>query len=315
MKMQTSEKGRAFNRTHEGNPLTCYLDPVGIPTIGTGFTMRSAAVRNALAKIGITKLVPGKTKITAAQSDAIFAEVLASDEFEGAVKRGLPKGRDVEQHMFDAMSSAVWNLGGGFMEWGWKRPWAEDNDKRGSAEIWAANYNKAKGKKLPGLVRRRKEEAVLFLTGKYTGIADSAPEGVAREELPAAPKTVDPVVKEAQEILNKLGIPVEVDGWYGPKTKAAILAYQRMHPHLVNDGKLGPATLAQLRRDVAAVKDAVTKTLPSVTGVGALSWVAGLPWGWIAAAVAIAAVAYFAWRYRDVIQRRWNALRGKTVEV
>lgn len=313
--METSAKGRAFNRAHEGNPLTCYLDPVGVPTIGVGFTMRSAAVRKAMARFGITKLVPGKTKITAAQSDAIFAEVLASEEFEGAVKKGMPKDRKVEQHMFDAMSSAVWNLGGGFMGWGWKRPWAENNDKRGSAEIWAANYNMAKGKRLPGLVRRRKEEAVLFLTGRYAGIADTAPEGVPREELPEAPKTPDPVTKEAQEILTKLGLDVEVDGWYGPKTRAAVKRYQEMHPHLKNDGVLGPATLSQLRRDVQAVKDTVSKTLPTVTGVGGLSWVSGLPWGWIALAVGIAVLAYFAWRYRDVIQRRWNALTGKTVVV
>ena len=36
-------------RLHEGNPLTAYLDPVGVPTIGTGFTMRSDSVRRELA--------------------------------------------------------------------------------------------------------------------------------------------------------------------------------------------------------------------------------------------------------------------------
>ena len=38
---KVSEKGRKFIRLHEGNPLTAYLDPVGVPTIGTGFTMKS----------------------------------------------------------------------------------------------------------------------------------------------------------------------------------------------------------------------------------------------------------------------------------
>ncbi len=309
--MHVSKQGRAFIAGHEGNPLTCYLDPVGVPTIGIGFTMRSAAVRKELAKLGIMKLVPGKTKITAAQSDAIFAAVLASAEFEGAVNKGSPKNRAVKQHMFDAMTSACYNLGGGFMGWRWKTPWADRGDVAGSAEIWANNYNKAGGRKLAGLVRRRKEEARLFAEGRYTGVKEGAP----RVEQPAAPKAADPVVKEAQEILTKLGIPVEVDGWYGPKTKAAILAYQKMHPHLVNDGILGPATMAQLRRDVVAVKDAVSKGLPGVTGVSALSWVAGLPWGWIALGAAVLVVGYFAWRYRDMIQRRWNKLRGKTVEV
>ena len=36
MAMNTSSKGRAFIRAHEGNPLTCYLDPIGVPTIGPG---------------------------------------------------------------------------------------------------------------------------------------------------------------------------------------------------------------------------------------------------------------------------------------
>lgn len=106
----TSPRGRAFMRGHEGNPLTCYLDPVGIPTIGTGFTMRSAAVRRAMSKLGITKLVPGKTKITAAQSDSIFDAVLA-DEFEAAVVASSPASR--KQHQMDAAVSAIYNLGVG----------------------------------------------------------------------------------------------------------------------------------------------------------------------------------------------------------
>lgn len=79
----TSSRGRALVPGHEGNPLTCHLDPVKVPTIGVGFTTRSAAVRRELAKLGVAKLVPGKIKFTAAQSDAIFAAVLAS-EFEPA---------------------------------------------------------------------------------------------------------------------------------------------------------------------------------------------------------------------------------------
>ena len=71
----------------------------------------------------------------------------------------------------------------------------------------------------------------------------------------------------------------------------------------------------KVRRDAQAVKDAVGKGGGAVVGTGALSFVSGLPWGWIAAGVAVAAVAYFAWRYRDVIARRINTLRGKTVEV
>jgi len=306
--MQVSKRGRAFISAHEGNPLTAYLDPVGVPTIGHGFTMRSAAVRRELAKLGITKLVPGKTKITAAQSDAIFAAVLA-DEFEPAVRKGVPAGRTVRQNMFDAMASASYNLGTGFMGWRWKRPWAERGDIKGSAAIWADNYNTAAGRKLPGLVRRRREEAVMFRDGVYTGTP------AVKEVAEVEPATPDGDVREAQEALNKLGVPVKVDGWFGPKTSAAIKRYQEMHPHLINDGVLGPATLAQLRRDIAALRETVTGT-GGITAVGgALSALAGLPWLWIAGGVGVLAAAYFAWRYRDVIQRRWNGMWGRVVDV
>jgi len=302
----TSERGRAFMRAHEGNPLTCYLDPVGIPTIGTGFTMRSTAVRAALKRLGIIKLVPGKTKITAAQSDAIFAAVLA-DEFEPAVVASSPKSR--KQHEMDAAVSAIYNLGAGAMQWTWADLWRA-GDIKGAAAYLGSHYNTAKGKKLPGLVRRRKEEADLFLNGRYaTGNA-------VKEATPKPPRKPDAVVKEAQEILTSKGFnPGAIDGWMGEKTRDAIIAYQKAHPHLEADGILGPATLSQLRRDAKALRDAATKGAGSAVGSGALAFMAGLPWGWIAAGALLLALGYVAYRYRDVIGRRWNTWRGKEARV
>ncbi|MCV9965707.1 peptidoglycan-binding protein [Pararhizobium sp. BT-229] len=305
----TSSRGRAFVRGHEGNPLTCYLDPVKVPTIGTGFTMRSAAVRRELAKIGITKLVPGKTKITAAQSDAIFAAVLAS-EFEPAVVAKSPANRT--QWQMDASASAIYNLGTGAMDWQWANLWRSGQVKA-AADYLGTHYNTAGGKKLKGLVRRRLEEANLFRLGIYGGTAK--PEGVPREASPEKTKS-DPVVKEAQEILTSKGFnPGAIDGWMGEKTRDAIVAYQKAHPHLEADGILGPATLTQLRRDAAAVKEAVTKGAGSAAGSGALAFAAGLPWGWVAAGVAVAVVAWVAYRNRDLIVRRWNTWRGKEAVV
>jgi lysozyme len=304
--MKVSKRGRAFISAHEGNPLTAYLDPVGIPTIGHGFTMRSAVAKQELKKLGITKLVPGKTKLSAEQSDAIFDAVLNSNEFAGAVRKGIPAGRTVKQHMFDAMLSASFNLGPGFMGWRWKEPWAKSNDVKGAAAIWRNNYNTAAGKKLPGLVRRRREEADMFEHGTYAGTP------AMKEAAEVAPATPDDDVKEAQDALSKLGIdPGASDGWYGPKTSAAIRKYQSMHPHLTVDGKLGPATLSQLRRDVVAVREAVTETGGLVTGTGLLSFFTGLPVGWIVGGALVLTVAYFAWRYRDVWQRRLNKLLGR----
>jgi lysozyme len=309
---KVSKRGRAFIRGHEGNPLTCYLDAVGEPTIGQGFTMRSKAVRAALARRGITKLVPGKTKITEAQSDEILLEVLAS-EFEPAVVKNSPDGRT--QHQMDAATSAIYNLGTGAMDWQWAKLW-RGGDVKGAGQYLSSHYNTAKGKKLAGLVRRRKEEASLFLNGNYGGIMMTEPEGVPRTQKEKKPALQDPVVREAQELLTAAGFnPGAIDGWMGEKTKAAVIAYQKAHPHLVADGIIGPATLAQLRRDAMAAKDAATKGAGSIAGSGVTAWAAGLPWGWIVAGVAVVAVAYFAWRYRDIIQARWNKFRGKEVVV
>lgn len=306
----TSDRGRAFLRAHEGEVLTCYLDSGGVPTIGVGYTLRSRSVREALARIGITKLVPGKTRISRAQSDAILQAVLPG-EFEPAVVAGSPEDRT--QWQMDAAVSAVYNLGAGAMGWRWAEAWRA-GDLAGAANILGSNYNKVKGKVVKGLTARRLAESRLFATGDYGGAL--AAEGVAREAVKTRSPSPDPVVKEAQELLTLAGLnPGVIDGWMGAKTKAAVIAYQKAHPHLVADGIIGPATLTQLRKDAAAAKDMALKAGGSGAGSAVLAWGSGLPWGWIAAGVVLAVLLWLGWRYRDVIQRRVNAWRGVEVRV
>lgn len=311
----TSARGRAFTRGHEGTVLTCYLDPIDIPTIGTGFTMRSAAVRRELAKNGITKLVPGKTKITMAQNDAIFAAVLA-DEFEPAVVKNSPTDRT--QYQMDAATSAIFNLGTGAMKWRWAETWRR-SDVASAGSILGSNYNTAGGKKLSGLVRRRREEAALFLRGDYGDHRYTKPEGVQRVEQPVKPSGPDEVVREAQGLLIKAGFdPGKVDGWMGAKTTAAIIAFQKAHPHLKADGILGRATLAQLRREATVTSEAASKGVAGGVAAGGAVLATGLPWGWIAAGAGVGViglVAYVAWRKRDVVARRINTWRGREAVV
>lgn len=309
--MRTSAAGQEFIREHEGVVRTAYLDPVGVPTIGIGATNASKTATQYLASIGVKdgKIVPGKTTLTPEQAVKLFDAMLRA-EYEPYVTRDMPAG--TQQHQFDAATSAVYNLGPKFMTWQAVKLWKQGNISAAAA-YWRSHYNTASGKKLPGLVRRRREEADMFQYGTYPAtvaegaerIAAPIPEGVPRKSTPVAPAKPDPVVKEAQEALG-----VTPDGWMGPKTRAAIIAYQKQHPHLEADGVLGPATLSQLRRDAIALREAGTKVIPTVTAVGGASWVTGLPWGWIVAGVAVCAVAYLAYRYRDVWTRRWAAIRG-----
>ncbi len=303
--MQTSEKGVAFIEAHEGFVARAYLDPAGVRTIGTGFTNGSGVFREMWGgplKVGDT--------ITREQNRRILKAAL-KNEYEPPVVAGMPK--NAKQQEFDAAVSATFNLGPRFMGWKAAKLW-KAGQRAAAAAHWRKNYNKAGGRRLPGLVRRRNEEADLFLTGQYAGI-DGTGQHKATDTKPKAPDTE---VREAQEALKRFGFdPGEIDGWMGRNTKAAVIAYQKNHPHLENDGIIGPATLAQLRRDGMAAKDAITKGggLSAITGLGALS--AGLPWTWIAGGVvgglAVGAVVYFAVRYSDVLRRRVNTLTGTEV--
>lgn len=310
--LDLSPEGKAFVDGHEGNVLTCYLDPVKIPTIGRGYTMRSDSCRRELAKLGITKLVPGKTKITRAQSDTIFSAVIQA-EYMPAVVASAPA--TIKQHQADAACSAAFNLGVGVMKWEWAKLWRAGKIAEAAAYL-GSHYNTAGGKKLSGLVRRRKEEALLFERGIYSGVSSVRPEGVARNAIETPPALPDPVVKEAQELLTSAGLnPGAIDGWMGEKTKEAVIAYQKAHPHLVADGVIGPATLAQLRRDATAAREALMQATGGGIGSALAAWHTGLPWGLIAAGVVAVALAYVAYRNRDLIARRWNTFRGVEVPV
>lgn len=308
--MKSSKEIREALDGWEGNVLTCYLDPVGIPTIGKGFTNRSAVLTAMLGQ-----LKPGVTKITAEQSDKIFAAMLV-EEYEPFVDM-----KGAAQHEFDVGVSTVWNLGPRSQTWNWAKLWRA-GQKKEAAHYLATHYNTAGGKKLPGLVRRRREEAEILEFARYPSLDQYRipPEGVARREVEQHEHfDADPVTFEAQQTLTRLGFdPGKIDGWYGRNTKAAVLLYQQGHPHLVNDGILGPATLAQLRRDADRLKKSAKKVAGSAGSTGAVGFLSGIPANYIAigvGVVAIGAIIFFAWKYRDVWARRKNAALKQTIEV
>lgn len=109
---------------------------------------------------------------------------------------------DIPQACFDALVSFTFNLGPGNLKKLCKG--------RTMAEICAAIilYNKAGGKTLEGLTRRRIAEQALFTRGL------SAVDHVGN-------------IKKLQTMLNELGQtpPLVVDGICGNKTKAAVLRF------------------------------------------------------------------------------------------
>ncbi|MBD8555570.1 lysozyme [Rhizobium sp. CFBP 8762] len=146
--MKTSANGRKLIAEHEGNMLTAYQDSVGVWTIGVGHTSAAGA-----------PVVTKGMKITAAQSDEILSRDLANTEKE---VRDLLKV-SVTQNEFDALVSLGFNIGGTALGKSTLIRKLNAGDWAGAADQFLV-WNKAKGRVLAGLTKRRKAERTLFLS-------------------------------------------------------------------------------------------------------------------------------------------------------
>ena len=139
--MKISEEGKALIKKFEGCKLEAYLCSAGVPTIAFGRTKN--------VKIGDT--------CTQEQADAWLEEEL--EEYTGYVSDAVTQ--TLQQNQIDAMVAWTYNLG--------------PSNLRSSTMLQVLNegklqevpqqmrrWNKANGKVLPGLERRRLAESMLF---------------------------------------------------------------------------------------------------------------------------------------------------------
>lgn len=135
-----SPKGIAFIQRWEGCKLEAYLDSAGIPTIGTGHI--------AGVKMGDI--------ITQEQADTFLRDDLQTAE--DCVNTAAPP---LTQNQFDACVSLAFNIGCGAFKGSTlcKLLWA--GDFAGAASQFQ-RWNRAGGRELPGLTKRRLAEAALF---------------------------------------------------------------------------------------------------------------------------------------------------------
>lgn len=245
-----SAKGATFMRLHEGFRANWYLDPVGIPTIGIGFTWRSKAFRKWWTdnKPGV-KFQRGAS-MTREEAEACL-RYLCEQEYGKAVNTFL--GKKVEQHVFDGMTSPVFNLGPGSLKWRWAQAVKAGNLNDAAAKLRVTGTT-AQGRKLPGLVRRRKEEAILLSKGIYIGV-DA---GHGHEPLDAMSDGVlergeaGPAVAKLIRDLHTLGFyDGSMDDIFGHGTEAAVLELQE-DQSIDRDGKVGPETFGVIRALIAS---------------------------------------------------------------
>lgn len=134
------QAGLALIKQYEGCRLVAYRCAAGVWTIGYGHT---AGIHSGMT-------------ITQARADAYLQQDIA--KFEGYVNNPtyVPITENLNQNQFDALVSFAFNLGAGNLRKLCKG--------RTAAQIARTmpNYNKAAGKVLAGLKRRRAAEQALF---------------------------------------------------------------------------------------------------------------------------------------------------------
>lgn len=146
--MQTSEKGIALIKQFEGCKLTAYQDSVGVWTIGYGWTQ---PVDGKPIRAGMT--------IKQETAERLLKTGLVS--YEGDVSRLVKVV--LTQGQFDALVSFTYNLGARSLSTSTLLRKLNAGDYAGAADEFL-RWNKAGGKVLNGLTRRREAERALFLS-------------------------------------------------------------------------------------------------------------------------------------------------------
>ncbi|MGK9173377.1 lysozyme [Yokenella regensburgei] len=146
--MQTSEKGIALIKQFEGCKLTAYQDSVGVWTIGYGWTQ---PVDGNPIRAGM--------RINQEAAERLLKAGLIS--YENDVSRLVKVS--VTQGQFDALVSFTYNLGTRSLSTSTLLRKLNARDYAGTADEFL-RWNKAGGKVLNGLTRRREAERALFLS-------------------------------------------------------------------------------------------------------------------------------------------------------
>ena len=213
MGLKTGQAGLNLIKQFEGCRLTAYRCPAGVWTIGYGHTGNVAA---------------GQT-ITQAEAD----RQLVSDveKYEKQVNKYFDKYR-WNQNEFDALVSFAFNVGS------IDQLTAKGTRSRTVIAEKILLYDKAAGKVLAGLTKRRKAEQELFLK------ANNVPVAKTRATVKKGSRGEDVIYLQKQ--LSILGYSVgAVDGIFGVKTLEAVKAFQAENG-LVADGIVGKKTWEKL---------------------------------------------------------------------
>ena len=147
--MKISPRGLELIKDFEGFSSSAYLDVVNIPTIGWGNTFYEDG-----AKVKLGDQI--------SKTDALkLLEVVANRDFADKIFPAIKV--KVTQSQFDAMVSLAYNIGAGAFLKSTLLKKVNAGDFAGAGEEFL-RWNKAGGKEVLGLTRRREREKQLFLS-------------------------------------------------------------------------------------------------------------------------------------------------------
>tara|TARA_R100001143_G_C3346949_1_gene127317 strand:+ start:339 stop:782 length:444 start_codon:yes stop_codon:yes gene_type:complete len=147
--MEMSEEGLSLIKKFEGCELKAYEDAVGVPTIA----------------YGRTKNVCMDDVCTLEQAESWLAEEM--EEYEGYIN-DLVKV-DLDQNQFDALVSWVYNLGPTNLNSSTLLRFLNEG-RYADVPDQIRRWNKAGGKVLAGLTRRREAEAMMFQNEEWSEV-------------------------------------------------------------------------------------------------------------------------------------------------
>lgn len=213
--MKTGQAGLNLIKQYEGCKLNAYKCPAGVWTIGYGHTS------------GVT----AGQKITQAQADAYLIADVA--KFETNVNKYYDKYK-WNQNEFDALVSFAFNIGS------IDQLTANGTRERTVIAEKFLLYNKAAGKVLSGLTKRRAAERELFLSKMSCDVATNVV-CVAASYPTLRKGSTGEYVEQLQKRLNERGYSLSCDGIFGTKTLEAVKAFQKDNG-LDVDGIVGKKT-------------------------------------------------------------------------
>lgn len=155
-----SEKALKQIKHHEGVKNTPYRCPAGLWTVGVGHVLYPEQIR---LKFQDRLQYPLRIEHFRKFSNEEINEILKADlaRFEAGVRRLCP--RHLSQSRFDALVSFSFNVGLGNLQKSSVRMKHNRGDFEGAAESFML-WTKAAGRVFPGLVRRRNDERLMYLS-------------------------------------------------------------------------------------------------------------------------------------------------------